>query len=83
MLRYELLIEWVYIKSKLAKFDTDSKFLFVTYVGINHADIEWIRKEISDKIDYDNVIFMQASPSIAVNCGPGTFGMLYLQKETE
>jgi DegV family protein with EDD domain len=72
-----------YIKSKLAKFDTDSKFLFVTYVGINHADIEWIRKEISDKIDYDNVIFMQASPSIAVNCGPGTFGMLYLQKETE
>ncbi len=78
-----MLIEWVYIKSKLAKFDTDAKYRFVTYVSINHADIEWIRKEISDKIDYDNVIFMQASPSIAVNCGPGTFGMLYLQKETE
>ena len=72
-----------YIKSRIARFDTQSKFLFVTYVGISQNDIEWIRKEIKSKIDYENIIFMQASPSIAVNCGPGTFGMLYLEKDSE
>ncbi|MBO4243213.1 MAG: DegV family EDD domain-containing protein, partial [Clostridiales bacterium] len=72
-----------YIRSRIPKFDTDSKFLFVTYVGINHSDIEWIKKEIKSKVDFDNIIFMQASPSIAVNCGPGTFGMLFVEKENK
>ena len=70
-----------YIRSSLGRFNDDSKFLFVTYVGINNSDIEWIKQEIRKKTDYENIIFMQASPSIAVNCGPGTFGMIYLDKD--
>jgi hypothetical protein len=30
---------------------------------------------------FDEIIFKQASPAIAVNYGPGTFGLLYREKD--
>ena len=72
-----------YINSCLMRFDTGSKALFVTYVGINHTDIDWIKKQIKKRIDYDNIIIMQASPAIAVNCGAGTFGLLFIEKDVK
>lgn len=40
--------------------------------------------EIAEKIkkytEFDEIYFQKASPAIAVNCGPGTFGLLYKLK---
>ena len=59
----------------------DTRILFVTYVGLSKRDVDWIRAQIEKKMKFDEIIFKQASPAIAVNCGPGTFGLLYREKD--
>ena len=40
----------------------------------------WIREQIEKHMHFDEIYFKQASPAIAVNSGPGTFGLLYMEK---
>lgn len=54
----------------------DKSILFVTYVGLTNKEMEWIRERICEKAEFEEIIFQKASPAIAVNCGPGTFGLL-------
>ncbi len=61
----------------------DTRVLFVTYVGLGKKDLDWIREQINKKMHFDEVYFRQASPAIAVNCGPGTFGLLLREKDKE
>jgi hypothetical protein len=56
----------------------DKRILFVTYVGLTQKDLDWITGEIKKKMDFDRIYFQKASPAIAVNCGPGTFGLLFM-----
>ena len=66
-----------YINNCLAdEHHIDKRMLFVTYVGMNKRDLNWVREQIERKVKFDEIYFQQASPAIAVNCGPGTFGLL-------
>ena len=58
----------------------DNRLLFVTYVGLSKKDMDWIKEYIEKKMKFDQIIFKQACASIAVNCGPGTFGLLFKEK---
>ena len=70
-----------YINSALSRGSSiDTRILFVTYVGINKRETDWIREQIERQMHFDDICFTQASPAIAVNCGPGTFGLLYMEK---
>ena len=55
----------------------DTSVLFVTYVGLTNREKENIRAYIDEKMKFDKIYFQKASPAIAVNCGAGTFGLLY------
>ena len=55
----------------------DRKILFVTYVGLTAKELDFIKAEVEKRISFDTVYFQEASPAIAVNCGPGTFGLLF------
>ena len=59
----------------------DRRILFVTHVGITKRDMDWIRKQIEDRAEFDSIYFQKASPVIAVNCGDGTFGLLIREKD--
>ncbi|MBO4927597.1 MAG: DegV family EDD domain-containing protein [Clostridiales bacterium] len=61
----------------------DTRVLFVTYVGINKKEMDWISEQINKKMTFDEIYFRQASPAIAVNCGPGTFGLLLRERDKE
>ena len=66
-----------YIDSVLKRPDEiDRRILFVTYVGINKKNMNWIREQIEKRMEFDRIYFQKASPAIAVNCGAGTFGLL-------
>ena len=52
--------------------------LFVTYVGLTNREKEEIAAEIARKVKFETIYFQQASPAVAVNCGPGTFGLLFM-----
>ena len=70
-----------YINSVLgnaAKIDTS--ILFVTYVGLSKKETDWIRDQVEKYMHFDEIYFKQASPAVSVNCGPGTFGLLYVEK---
>ena len=70
-----------YINSALSRGSSiDTRILFVTYVGINKRETDWIREQIERQMHFDKICFKQASPAIAVNSGPGTFGLLYMEK---
>ena len=70
-----------YISSVLSHgSNIDNRILFVTYVGITKRDTDWIREQIEKYMHFDEICFKQASPAIAVNSGPGTFGLLYMEK---
>ena len=67
-----------YIDSELRfSQNIDKSILFVTYVGMSQSDLDIIKEEISKCVKFDRIIFQKASPVIALNCGPGTFGLLY------
>ena len=58
----------------------DTSILFVTYVGLSKRDTDWIREQVEKHVQFDEIYFKQASPAVSVNCGPGTFGLLYMEK---
>lgn len=58
----------------------DERMLFITYVGLTKKDMDWIRTQVDKKKHFDEIYFEQACASIAVNCGPGTFGLLLRYK---
>jgi len=67
-----------YISSALrVSGEIDRSILFVTYVGISQKDLEKIKAEVERKEHFEKICFQKASPAIAVNCGPGTFGLLF------
>jgi DegV family protein with EDD domain len=70
-----------YIDSILTQHNNiDTGILFVTYVGLTYREKETIRTMIDGRMKFDEIYFQKASPSIAVNCGKGTFGLLYREK---
>ena len=60
--------------------EPDLDLLFVTYVGLGEEDLEFIGNEIKKRFDFKHVIFQKASAAVSLNCGPGTFGLLYMDK---
>ena len=71
-----------YIDSVLMPYNNiDRSILFVTYVGLTKRDKEMIRSYIDSRMSFDKIYFQKASPAIAVNCGEGTFGLLYSETE--
>ena len=59
--------------------DTDR--LFIAYAGLSEDELEDIRKQVEKKVGFGEVIFQKASPVISANCGPGTFGLMFMMKE--
>ncbi len=55
----------------------DRSRLFIGHVGLGNREINEIRTEVARRgIRFDEVIVTQASPVIAANAGPGTFGLV-------
>ena len=60
----------------------DKRILFVTYAGLTREELSEIKEQITMRVPFDEIIFQKASPAVATNCGPGTFGLLYRMKDT-
>ena len=70
-----------YIRTALiAPHRIDNKLLFVTYSGLNSNDIKEIDSIIRKRVKFKRIIYQKASSAVSANCGPGTFGLLFLYK---
>lgn len=73
-----------YIKRSLGvKSHIDTHMLFITYTSLGRDELEFIRDEVEKIIHFENVYFQKASPSVSVNSGPNTFGLLYSFRSDE
>ena len=48
-------------------------------------DLEQVKQMAESILHFDEIYCQKASPAVAVNCGPGTFGLLFrsLEKRLE
>lgn len=70
-----------YIRSALkAPGRIDRRLLFLTYAGLRPAELDEIAAQVRARVPFENIIYQKASPAISANCGPGTFGLLFLEK---
>ncbi|MCR5267725.1 MAG: DegV family EDD domain-containing protein [Lachnospiraceae bacterium] len=58
----------------------DTEVLFITYCDMSEEELEMIRQKVLKHHKFDHIILQKASAAISSNCGPGTFGLLYLDK---
>jgi len=60
--------------------EIDKKILFITYTGMKREELKEIEEQVKDKVTFENIIYQKASPAISSNCGPGSFGLLFMLK---
>ncbi len=71
-----------YIASALdTRGEIDRKTLFITYAGLTMEELNEIKEQVKEKVSFEHIICQKASPAIATNCGPGTFGLLFMLKD--
>ena len=56
----------------------DRRILLVSYAGVTMHELEDFKKLIDETIQFDEIFVRKVSPSLAVSCGAGTFGLTYM-----
>lgn len=56
----------------------DRRILLVSYAGVTMHELEDFKKLIDETIHFDEIFVRKVSPSLAVSCGTGTFGLTYM-----
>ena len=70
-----------YIGSALkGKGTIDTETLFITHAGLTREELAEIEEQVEKRVHFQRVIFQKASPAISTNCGPGSFGLLFITK---
>ena len=58
----------------------DTRILFITYAGIDEKSLKYIQDLVQQYCPFERVYLQKASSAIACNCGPGSFGLLFMKK---
>ena len=58
----------------------DRKILFLTYAGLDERELRQIIQQVNAKVKFEQIICQKASSAILTNCGPGSFGLIYMLK---
>ena len=70
-----------YIKRTLQDIrNIDRRILFITYSGMDEDQLQFIQSTVQQVCPFERVYLQKASSAIASNCGPGSFGLLFMKK---
>lgn len=58
----------------------DRSILFITYTGMDERSLAYIQKMVRQHCPFERVYLQKASAAIASNCGPRSFGLLFMKK---
>ena len=58
----------------------DRRILFITYAGMDSQKIRYIQDLVQQYCPFERVYVQKASSAVASNCGPGSFGLLFMKK---
>ncbi len=69
-----------YIRRKLKRGgNIDKTRVFITYAGIPLKQIEEIKNQVAKLGGFREIIVTKASATVSSNCGPGSFGILFVK----
>ena len=70
-----------YIRKVLSRAGTiDRRILFITYAGMDEKSLQYIQEVVRQYCPFERIYLQKASSAIACNCGPGSFGLLFMRK---
>lgn len=70
-----------YIKKALRNPKTIEKSsAYITHAGCSAKMIDFIKNEVAKVYSFDNLTVTKASATVSSNCGPDTFGVLFIRK---
>ena len=70
-----------YIKRTLRSPKTiERKAAYITHAGCSTKMLDFIKKEVAKVYSFDNLTVTKASATVSSNCGPNTFGILFIRK---
>ena len=58
----------------------DRRILFITYSGMDEKSLQYIQELVRQYCPFERVYLQKASSAISSNCGPGSFGLLFMKK---
>ncbi len=58
----------------------DRRILFITYAGMDEAKLAYIQQLVQQYCPFERVYLQKASSAVASNCGPGSYGLLFMKK---
>ena len=58
----------------------DTKLAIITTAGIPSDSFAEIQTAVLRCVPFERIYFQKASPTISVNCGPGSFGVMFMRK---
>ncbi len=58
----------------------DRRILFITYSGMDEKSLKYIQELVQQYCPFERVYLQKASSAISSNCGPGSFGLLFMKK---
>ncbi len=61
----------------------DRKRLFLTHAGCSIKKIERLKEEITKRCQMEELIVTEASAAVSSNCGPNTFGVLFVKTKAD
>ncbi len=59
----------------------DRRILFITYSGMDEKKLQYIQSLVQQYCPFKRVYLQKASSAIASNCGPGSFGLLFMRRD--
>lgn len=59
----------------------DKKRVFITYAGCTVKTVNMIKREIEGCCSFEELFVTKASATISSNCGPNTFGVLFVKSK--
>ena len=67
-----------YIRNALLRYRAvDTSLLFLCHVGLSEQELREVRAEIDRAVKFERIVVLPASGAIAVNCGPGSLGLVF------
>ncbi|NBH71931.1 DegV family EDD domain-containing protein [Clostridiaceae bacterium] len=61
----------------------DRRILFITYAGMDTKKLRYLQALVQQHCPFERVYVQRASSAIAINCGPGSFGLLFMRKNED
>ncbi|WP_303841205.1 DegV family protein [Anaerotruncus colihominis] len=59
----------------------DRRILFITYSGMDESQLQHIQNLVQQYCPFERVYLQKASSAIASNCGPESFGLMFMRRD--